>query len=543
MTLTFDAVLEDFRKKINSKLNFSIAFVDYPEVNKDIFEFYVALPKSEKEQLCTSLTQMFIKARGGKIDIYATPATAFRGHMGKIELHKTPPVSATPYANILFTFSKPFSVISAGNSASVTAEQILLDPQLHRKSDLMFMGKTGENADKHKAYSEALRSMEFRDPHRHYTFKKPTGKGPFKLGMVDLANNMFYPEGSACPSAATSGYQDRTKTLFEGTPHMAPPFRLGKVDLNSNKFYDAAGAAAFPTWAVNGFQDSQDTIFVGAPPSAKKRPPSPTQRDSKAAKVALAEGAMPLSPVDCIALIRARTNGFVNRDCENVGVPFKRTRINIHALPGTPHLRLFCEELERFRQRSNNFRSAPHQVLMLAYHGTDNESCLKIMASGHISPGPRKAWGKGAYFSPRISEAIGYSKQKAEKRTPPGKSIDIIVSVLILDSAMYTWGEVDEKGTPRPKSYIVNSNIAAHLPLMQIQFEIPALLAVNVESHERIKFTQTLDKQRPGCHEYFPGNASTTKRNVGGTKKKNNPKDTTVLYMTLDGKVGEIAIS
>jgi len=280
---------------------------------------------------------------------------------------------------------------------------------------------------------------------------------------------------------------------------------------------------------------------------AAKRPSSPVDAHVKAAKttstedVASSASLEAAAPADCLAILRAAAPEYIRRDCAFAGEI--ELIANPNSLPGTPQLKTFCQELDRFQTRSGNFSDEnPHQVVMLAYHGTKEEAIGPVFDSGHVKHGYREVYGKGAYFSPLIEDVIQYSINASYKfGKPRAEFVHIVVCALILDSDMYVWHAEDSKGKPRPKSYIVNSNVAAQLPLFHLKFPINLKSKQSI-SHDSVTFRNILDKHIPGAHEHFTGNASTNTKNVGGTKKKRRAHHKTVLYMTLDGKVGEIAL-
>jgi len=285
-----------------------------------------------------------------------------------------------------------------------------------------------------------------------------------------------------------------------------PPFRTGSF--HNNQFQLGEGATA--STALFGFADSQNYFFEGDIPtqsptaSPTKSPTSPIRSSTKPASLAI------VREEDCIAELRKDAFAHIAKDLETATLhkngsvtPFLDS-MNLKS----PRFIQFCNLVHDFRSRHPR---DGHQVLMLAYHGTPYEQLRDaILRKNKVEHGKVNKYGKGAYFTPHISVAARYGEY-------------IIAVVLLLDSAHYHWRD------DRPEDYIVNSEIQAQLPLY----------------HFRLKSRKDSIKGQPidisgltTKRNRILGNASTTKKYMGGTKHKK----TRILYMTLDGVVGETVI-
>ena len=247
-------------------------------------------------------------------------------------------------------------------------------------------------------------------------------------------------------------------------------------------------------------------------PRTRKRPKSPRS---------------PRSPRDCIKEFRHSAKGYIESDVESQ-FEIVSLQPNPHAAAGTPLSNNFCDQLDALRDAVSKGLKVPNQVVILAYHGTDLRTVGLILRS-HVKQGDRNMYGKGAYFTTDINIAEYFSLQRPTVRG----TFYVIVSALILKPDSYTFEPPNARHPrdqqERPLSYIVNNDVQVQLPLfsMELRRKGPKRKAFGTE----IVFE--------GPYSRISGNSSTNTRNVdfGGTRKKRKPKHT-VLFMTLDGKVG-----
>jgi hypothetical protein len=233
------------------------------------------------------------------------------------------------------------------------------------------------------------------------------------------------------------------------------------------------------------------------------------------------------SPRDCIKEFRRSAQGYIESDVESQ-FEIVSLQPNPHAAAGTPLSNNFCDQLDALRDAVSKGLKVPNQVVILAYHGTDLRTVDLILRS-HVKQGDRNMYGKGAYFTTDINIAEYFSMQKPTVRG----TFYVIVSALILKPDSYTFEPPNARHPrgqeERPLSYIVNKDVQVQLPLfsMELRRKGPKRKAYGTE----IAFE--------GPYSRISGNSSTNTRNVdfGGTRKKRKPKHT-VLFMTLDGKVG-----
>jgi hypothetical protein len=205
---------------------------------------------------------------------------------------------------------------------------------------------------------------------------------------------------------------------------------------------------------------------------------------------------------------------------------------NPHALAGTSLSNNFCDQIDALRDAVSKGLRVPNQVVILAYHGTDLPTVDLILKSHVKGDGPRTMYGSGAYFTTDINIAEYFSKQKPSVRG----TFYVIVSALILRPDSYHF-EPPNASHPqgqeqRPLSYIVNKDVKVQLPLFSMELRRKAGAPKRNAFGTEIEFD--------GPYSRISGNSSTNTRNVdfGGTRRKKRKPKHTVLFMTLDGKVG-----
>ena len=284
-----------------------------------------------------------------------------------------------------------------------------------------------------------------------------------------------------------------------------PPFREGH--LTDGAFTPGSSSAASSASSLFGYADSDNLFFQGPMPGF----------------VDLVDDEPVPKASDCLEMLRASAKGHIQDDCSHYEI--LSIHANPHALPGTANLKVFCDALAAFRARSSDFKTAPHQVVVLAYHGTRNESSVEPILKTQIRPGPRNVHGIGAYLTLDINTAYDYAYDNTRSHTHR----HIIVSALMLDEPKFIFR------ASRPANYIVNSVLEGHLPLFHVVLG-KRVKPQAVRHHQHVSFQRFTKKGEPILkipRRFTPGNASTNKRNVGGAKKKIK-----LLYMTLDGSVG-----
>ena len=293
-----------------------------------------------------------------------------------------------------------------------------------------------------------------------------------------------------------------------------PPFREGH--LTDGTFTPGSSSGASSSSSIFGYVDSDNLFFQGPMPGFVDL----VDDDGPAKAPKLSH---PPKPSDCLDILRSSAMDHIRDDCSDYEI--LAIHANPHALPGTANLKVFCDALAAFRARSKDYSRAPHQIVVLAYHGTRDESSVEPILKTQIRPGPRNAHGRGAYLTLDINVAYDYAYDNSRVQSQR----HIIVSALMLDEAKFIFRH------SRPERYIVNSVLEGHLPLFHVVLG-KRVKAPTARPHAHVSFQRFTKKGAPLLkrpNRFTPGNASTNKRNVGGSKKKIK-----ILYMTLDGSVG-----